>query len=271
MEPVATAEALTDLAPPDPFAAARARVDAFCDRHFTFRGSLRLHRAALGWDLLRAPANVVLAPLQILSRLGQMLLRALRLRRPADWLARHPLVFETDLSDRVAAHIRAELLPEGAEPHLPAYAESRGAMAELATQIGTLGTGAVLFKSLTPGMLSFAPAVALGVAQSAAIAAFPLGAMLGSGWYALFPAAASTGLTAGTMLGFAAFGALLTAFAGVIADPIQRRLGIHQRRLLRLIAAAEGRARGFSAREPYLARLGDAADLAATLTKAFRS
>ncbi|NDV00164.1 hypothetical protein GZA08_04170 [Pseudoroseicyclus sp. CLL3-39] len=273
---MATAEALSDIAPPDPFEAARENVEGFVARHFSLRGTLRLHRAALGWDLLRAPANVALAPLQILSRLAQPLLRAVGLRGAAAWLAKRPLVLRTALSARISALIRTELLAplsdvEALEAHLAAYSESRGAMAELTTQIGTLGTGAVLFKSLTPGMLSFAPAVALGFAQSAAIAAFPLGAALGSGWYALFPASAPGGLTLGVMLGFAALGALLTTFAGVVADPVQTALGLHQRRLRRLIGALEGRAKGFSPKEPYIARIGDAADLATTVARAFRS
>ncbi len=39
----------------------RGRIDAFVDRHFTLAGSAALHRRALGWDLLRAPANLFLA------------------------------------------------------------------------------------------------------------------------------------------------------------------------------------------------------------------
>src|SRR5436189_4725976 len=39
----------------------RERIDAFIDRHFTLGGSVALHRQALGWDLLRAPANLFLA------------------------------------------------------------------------------------------------------------------------------------------------------------------------------------------------------------------
>ncbi|MBV8504788.1 MAG: hypothetical protein JOZ11_03120, partial [Alphaproteobacteria bacterium] len=39
----------------------RGRIEAFVDRHFSFAGSLALHRRALGWDLLRAPANLFLA------------------------------------------------------------------------------------------------------------------------------------------------------------------------------------------------------------------
>ena len=34
----------------------RRRIDSFVDRHFTFGGSVALHRRAPGWDLLRAHA-----------------------------------------------------------------------------------------------------------------------------------------------------------------------------------------------------------------------
>jgi hypothetical protein len=39
----------------------RERIDPFVDRHFTLVGSVALHRRAIGWDLLRAPANLLLA------------------------------------------------------------------------------------------------------------------------------------------------------------------------------------------------------------------
>ncbi|MCA1941499.1 MAG: hypothetical protein LDL26_10910, partial [Caenispirillum bisanense] len=39
---------------------ARVRVEPFVDTHFTLLGSARLHKAALGLDILRAPVNVVL-------------------------------------------------------------------------------------------------------------------------------------------------------------------------------------------------------------------
>jgi hypothetical protein len=36
-----------------------------------------------------------------------------------------------------------------------------------------------------------------------------------------------------------AVGAVVAAFRGIIADPLQRRLGLHRRRLLQLIDALE--------------------------------
>jgi len=43
-------------------ASRRDRVDAFVDQHFSLAGTLRLHRRTIGWDLLRVPANLLLAP-----------------------------------------------------------------------------------------------------------------------------------------------------------------------------------------------------------------
>jgi len=57
------------------------------------------------------------------------------------------------------------------------------------------------------------------------------------------------------------------AFAGILADPVQRKLRLHQRRLHRLIDAVERqwnterREAGFVARDPYVARLLDLFDL----------
>ena len=48
----------------------RARIVPFVDGHFSFRGALALHRRAIGWDLVRAPVNVVLAVPQVLLLLG---------------------------------------------------------------------------------------------------------------------------------------------------------------------------------------------------------
>jgi hypothetical protein len=83
------------------------------------------------------------------------------------------------------------------------------------------------------------PALASLIAYQAAVALFPLGTTLGGIWYGFFPVAASPGLIAGTTGTVMAAGAIVAAFSGIIADPLQRRLGLHRRRLLRLIDALE--------------------------------
>ena len=86
IEAVSEAELLAIVAQAtDRYIAARhERVAAFVDRHFSLLGSLRLHRQALGFDLVRAPANVVLMLPYLSLQLGGAGLR----RRGATHAAR---------------------------------------------------------------------------------------------------------------------------------------------------------------------------------------
>lgn len=294
------------------FADRRARVGPFVDRHFSLRGALALHRAALGWDVLRTPINLTLAAPQAglrlagaaALRLGARRLGAglgatrLMLRtavaREIDWLIRTELL-ELPARDgqRVAARdalaetiLAQPALAEGLQPFLAEigrhggdpvfrarvaqatieYAGSRAAAAELTTGLISLGTGALAFNKLTPGIATLGPTLATLFAQQAAVASFPLGAGLGSVWYGLFPVAPPLGLVLGMTGGLMLAGSTLAAFAGVIADPVQRRFGLHRARLLRLIASLERQANdpaapGFAVRDHYVARLLDLFDL----------
>ena len=149
---------------------------------------------------------------------------------------------------------------------LAEYTVSRTAAAEITTGLLSLSAGAVALNKLTPGAVSLGPTLAGIMAQQGAVASFPLGGWLGGAWYGLFPVAPSAGLVAGAtgglMLGAAAF----AAFAGVLSDPVQRALGLHRARLLRLLAALERQAfdqsaPGFSVRDHYVARLLDLFDI----------
>jgi hypothetical protein len=51
------------------FDSRRLGVDAFVDRHFSLAGSAAIHRKALGWDMLKAPANLALAVPNLAVRL----------------------------------------------------------------------------------------------------------------------------------------------------------------------------------------------------------
>ncbi len=162
------------------------------------------------------------------------------------------------------------------EAALTEYAGTRAAAAEITTGLIALGSGAVAFKQVTPGALTLGPAIAASLAHGAAVASFPLGATAGGLWYGLFPAAASPALVAGVTAGVLGAAALATAFAGMIADPVQRALGLHARRLDALIDAlevsfADGDAAGFVAYDLYVARLIDLGDVLAGVARAFRS
>src|SRR3712207_9032780 len=52
------------------FDSRRSRVDAFVDRHFSLAGSAAIHHQAVGWDMLKAPANIALAVPQLAAKLA---------------------------------------------------------------------------------------------------------------------------------------------------------------------------------------------------------
>lgn len=154
------------------------------------------------------------------------------------------------------------------ERALAAYAGSRSAAADLANTMISLGTGALAMQQLTPGAFTLGPAVAAVLAQQIAIAGFPLGVGLGGLWYGIFPAAPSAALIAGSTVGIMALAAGLAAFSGVVTDPLQRRLGLHRRRLIRLIGTLERNFLGdgehrYVVRDHYVSRLVDLFDLLA--------
>ena len=296
----------------------RAKIDAFVDRCFSLPGTVRLHRRALGWDLLRSPANLALSAPHLAARVSAGLARRAGLAPAADWLDGRRYFLQTDVArelewrlfteflelpirqgERVSTHdaLADEILrdprvgPGGrAAPEAPAqqeafrawlagtastYEGTRVAAADLTTAMVSAGVGALAFKKLTPGMMSLGPATAHMLVQNAAIAGFPLGGGAGALWYGVFPAAAPAALTIGLTGGLMAAGAVIGAFSGVVTDPIQRRLGLHQRRLRRLIDCLERELTGqdgsrFTVRDHYVARTLDVIEALGLVWRAAR-
>ena len=77
---------------------ARERIVPFVDEHFSFSGARDLHRQAVGRNLLRAPANLVLAIPQFGLMCGSGLARRAGWQRGADWMGDRRLVMETDVA-----------------------------------------------------------------------------------------------------------------------------------------------------------------------------
>ena len=320
------ADAIVDQAIARYIAARRARIPGFVDRHYALAGALALHAHALGWDLVRAPLNLVAALPQSALLVGAAAGRALGRRRPrlsaaATRLGRLQLLLETDVGRELAWLIQTELLELparrgervatrdalaeaiAADPRLvgalaataralgrhaddpifrsrldgliAAYTGSRGAAADITTSLLASGSGALVARQFTPGALSLGPVLAGALAQHAAVASFPLGPALGGVWYGAFPAAAAPGLVAASSGALLIGMGVLAAFAGVVADPLQRRLGLHHRRLARMIGALEGQLLGsgdadFRPRDHYVARLLDTLDLLRSLHRLAR-
>lgn len=256
-----------------------ALIEAFVAAHFTPRGALRLHRHALGWDLLRAPANVVLAPVFLLVRLSAILARLLRLRRAAEWLLSRQILFRSDVSRAVSRAVLDEVIRPRGRPaeigpdalhRIRDYADTRNAVSEMVTTVAVLILGFAVFRILTPGIVSLAPLISTQRLHGTAVANFPLGQTLGGVWYGWFPVDLPVWYVVLVGVSLAAAASLVTTFAGLIADPLQTWLGIHRRRLRRLLSDLDAGAAPGIAREHLLARLADLSDASVALLRAFR-
>jgi hypothetical protein len=298
------------------FDARRAMVGPFVDRNFSLRGSLRLHRGAIGWDIARAPLNLALAAPQVGLLLAAKAARSLGAPGTAARLGNTRLIVHTSVDKEMAWLLHADLLElpfregereatkdalaetimadprvveamssaieaivaRGDDPGLrqrleaamTEYTRTRAAATEIATALFSLGAGALALKKLTPGAISLGPLLAASIARQAAIVSFPLGTTLGSIWYALFPAVPSILMVTALTGGLLAASSVASAFAGVVADPVQRRLGVHQMRLRRMLDALERQmgdpeAPGFIVHDHYVARLMDVLDVAGAM------
>ena len=88
----------------------RARVPAFVETHFSFKGALRLHRKAFGKDLYKGPLNVLWAVPSLAAATASSVLKKIGVKRPAGWLEKLPKGFETDVQKEVNWLIHTELL-----------------------------------------------------------------------------------------------------------------------------------------------------------------
>jgi hypothetical protein len=300
------------------FADRRQRVGPFVDRNFTLRGSLSLHRAAVGWDIARAPLNLAMAAPQVGLLAASHAARRLGAPRLAAELGSKRLMVHTAVGKELAWRLHSDLLElpyqsdkrrttkdalsetilsdprvasildpaldalavSGSDPALrrrletamTEYARTRTAATEITTALLSLSAGALALRKVTPGAMTLGPTLAAAIAQRAAVMSFPMGGALGSLWYTVFPVAPSAVLVAGLTGGIFAASTVASAFAGVVADPVQRRLGLHQLRLRRMLDALERQmmdpdAPGFVVHDHYVARLMDLFDVAGAVMR----
>jgi hypothetical protein len=301
------------------FSDRRQRIGPFVDRNFSLRGSISLHRAAVGWDIARVPLNIAMAAPQVGLLVAAHAARKLGAPRLAVELSSKRLVVHTAVGRELAWRIHADLLElpyrcgarvtakdalaetilsdprvvaaltpalealgtTGDEPALrqrldaamTEYARTRAAAAEITTTLLSLSAGALALRKLTPGALTLGPTLAAAIVQRGAVMSLPMSGALGPLWYTLFPVAPSAVLAAGLSGGLLAASTVASAFAGVVADPIQRKLGLHQARLRRMVDALERQmkdptAPGFVVHDHYVVRLLDLFDVAGVLVRA---
>lgn len=267
-----------------PLTRRETKVRRFVSARYGLRGTLALHRHALGLDLLRAPVNVALSPLFLLIRLIALPLGWLGLRRAAGWLTSRRIFLKSDMSRLIERDLTVlvdDLADQGLAPHVPPetaahaiadYAETRNAVAEITTSLIVLGLGLGLFHRATPGVISLTGPIAHLRAQAQAVADFTLGSWAGGIWYGFFPRELTMPELVLTGVVLTVLASVLTTFAGLIADPVQLMTGTHRRRVMRLLARLDHAQKGGTglAREHVLARLGDLSDTALSLWRSFR-
>ena len=300
-------------------ASRKAKIPAFIEHYFSFKGALQLHRKALGRDLYKAPLNLFwLIPLTIsktaiflLEKIGATSSVALLKRLPSGWEtdvqkeitwliytefleipyrqgqreSTKDALFEEILRDSDLNAILAEYLdklkqkstePEfrqNLERNLQEYTTSRIAVSELANSLITLSVNLAAFQKATPGALTSGSALAGVLAEKIAISQFWLGPTIGAWYYGIFPASASTGLVVATTGSLLAGLALLSTLTGIITDPLQVKLGLHQKRLSKFVDALHveltGSEKGdYRLKEHYIARVFDIIDLLSAALRA---
>lgn len=285
------------------------RVEAFVASCYSIQGSLALHRHALGLDLLRAPANILLMPVAVGARAAAFAARRFGAHDLASRLSSRELLLRTGVDREIAWRLCTELLelpyrdgtrvcgrnalldeilsdPDLADfritteaedrirsrfdTAIDAYAAGRAATSELSLALASLATGAFTLQRFTPTVLSLGPALAGVLALRMAIDSFPLGPALGSVWYGIWPVTPSVALSAAVTTGLLAVVSVAAAFSGIVTDPVLSRLGLHRRRLHRMLRDMEqgcGKpgASGFRMREEYAVRLLDLVEAARLL------
>jgi len=161
---------------------------------------------------------------------------------------------------------KIDLLVEEALNH---YGVGRMASADIANSVISMLVGAFAFQKYTPGGLAIGIYSAAVVARWLAVDNFWAGPWLGQWYYSLVPVAPGFAVILACVLLSLTLLAVTACFSGVLLDPLQAAVGLHQWRLKRLIDHLEKDARlrtssSFKPKEPYLARVLDLIDMART-------
>ncbi|HDZ38926.1 MAG TPA: hypothetical protein ENH62_11670, partial [Marinobacter sp.] len=118
---------------------------------------------------------------------------------------------------------------------LSQYRITRTASADITNSISCTVLGAFAFQKFTPGGIGLGVVLASMLAKTLAAQNFILGETVGGWYYSWFPPEPSVATTASVMIAVMASLAAFAAFSGVIFDPVQAAVGLHRRRLHKLL------------------------------------
>ena len=146
------------------------------------------------------------------------------------------------------------------------YQVTRTASADITNTLSCTVLGAFAFQKFTPGGLGIALMLAAMISNELATRSFVFGEGLGSLYCAFFPAEPSLGLTAGVAAAVMALLAAFAALSGIISDPIQVALGLHHKRLNKMLDPMQQdfieRSRNrFRPKDQYVARVLEVFDM----------
>lgn len=293
------------------------RIDGFVKQHYSFRGALKIHAHALGFDLIRVPVNIlwslgniVLALIAMVTKMtGQNALYnriknippglETDMDRQISWLvitellqlpmqqgerkSEHDALMQEILKDPALKQVLDEQLNglekfkdstvfrEELDRKLAEYGATRIGTADLATNAAVLITSKLALGQASFGTLSAGTAVSSSIAHAIAVSNFWLGATAGSYYYAIMPVAVSMRLLVSVTVVLAIILCFISTFIGIITDPVQAQLGLHQRRLKKLVKAIEQDllhdGGEFKLREKYAGRLFDVIDIIAMVSR----
>lgn len=173
-----------------------------------------------------------------------------------------------DLDAQTQQNLKNALTPL-IDTSLQRYALTRTASADIGNTVISTATGAIALKQFTPGGLGIGLVLSAFYAKHHAVQGFLFGETLGSAYYALFPPSPSYEQIACITVGVLGTMAVIAAFAGLVIDPIQYYLGIHQKRLRTMIAQLEKdvtqqTGSRFNPKDAYIARIMDILDAVKT-------
>ncbi len=263
--------------------ACRQRVPAFIDSHYSVRGAFRLNRRAWGRDVLVAPFNFLMAIPNFILAIISVVLDLVGARRPARWLHAHHLGLRTAVQQKLESELMhcllelpaapgpadaavRELARQAAREPLAIYLRTRDIAGEITAGLLAAVVGLTFFSQFTPGSISAGTVFAQAFAREQAVSNFLLGDFLGGLYYDLFPVQPSLTVVLLSILVVILTLAVVSAFAGILHDPVQRWLGIHQRRLHGLLDAIEAAMRnprderGYRPRDTFYGRIQDLLD-----------
>lgn len=280
----------------------RSNVPTFVDRCFHYPGAVATNKVAWGWDILLAPVNLVWAPFYaLICVIRFMVPKSTRLHC---FLQQTPAGFTTQVQRHISNLVMSDLLKTneresaferhllsslqdlyGSHIHdhigrqefrllieplvadaLKEYQVTRTASADITNSLSCTIFGAFAFQKFTPGAIGITFLLASLLVKEMAVRNFLLGDTLGSFYYGLFPPEPSLVMTGVVMGSVMVMLAVVAALSGIIIDPIQAALGLHRKRLMKMIDHLEQdfiekTSSTYRPKDQFIARIMDAFDM----------